>query len=91
MNEETDNKEKEVAKYVATETTEWLKAEAKSSTGIMRWIWGILALLGMGVCVWLNSCNSMPAVTPEQLQAVHEAYHVLSGEPCVFVVEELKK
>ena len=88
MNEETKDKLKDVAADAAKDATEWLKEEAKASTGLMRWVWGILALLGMGVCVWLSSCK---ALTPEQVQALHGVYHAVSGEPCVFVVENLKK
>lgn len=55
MNEETKNKLKSVAHDAAEDAAEWLKAEAKSSTGIMRWLWGILALLAMGVCAWLTT------------------------------------
>ena len=88
MKEETKKKIKDVAADAAKDATEWLKEEAKTSTGLMRWVWGILALLGMGVCVWLSSCKG---VTPEQLQALHGVYHAVSGEPCVFVVENVKK
>ena len=100
MNKETKDKLKDVAADAAKDATEWLKQEAKASTGLMRWVWGILALLGMGVCVWLSSCNG---VTPDpafaagsygvarQVQALHGVYHAVSGEPCVFVVENLKK
>lgn len=55
MNEETKNKLKDVAHDAAEDAAEWLKAEAKSSTGIMRWLWGILALLAMGVVTWLST------------------------------------
>ena len=55
MNEETKDKIKDVAADAAKDATEWLKDEAKASTGLMRWVYGILALLGMGVCVWLSS------------------------------------
>ena len=88
MNEETKDKLKEAGADIAQNATEWLKEEAKASTGLMRWVWGILALLGMGVCVWLSSCSE---ITPEQVQALHGVYHAVSGEPCVFVVEDVKK
>ena len=55
MNEETKDKAKDVAKVLTQDAAEWLKAEAKSSTGVMRWLWGILALLAMGVCAWLTT------------------------------------
>lgn len=55
MNKETKDKVKEVAREAAGEAAEWLKEEAKSSTGLMRWVWGVLALLAMGVCAWLTT------------------------------------
>ena len=82
MKEETKDKIKDVAADAATDATEWLKEEAKRSTGLMRWVYGILALLGMGVCVWLSSCNGVPSVelTPEQVQAAETIYTALGGE-----------
>ena len=77
MDEDTKDKLKDVAADAARDATEWLKEEAKASTGLMRWVWGILALLGMGVCVWLSSCKG---VTPEQVQAVETVYTALGGE-----------
>lgn len=91
MNEETKDKLKDVAADAAKDATEWLKEEAKSSTGVMRWVYGILALLGMGVCVWLSSCNG---VTPEQVQAAETIFTTLGGEVkyrVVPVVEPVKK
>ena len=85
MNEETKDKIKDVAADAAKDATEWLKDEAKASTGLMRWVYGILALLGMGVCVWLSSCNG---VTPEQVQGAHALYHAVSGEPCVLTIDK---
>ena len=55
MNEETKNKIKDVAADAAEDAAEWLKEEAKASTGLMRWVWGVLALLAMGVCAWLTT------------------------------------
>lgn len=82
MNEETKDKLKDVAADAARDATEWLKAEAKASTGLMRWLWGILALLGMGVCVWLSSCKSIPRVelTVEQIQAAETIFTAVGGE-----------
>ncbi len=84
MNKETKDKVKDVAREAAGEAAEWLKEEAKASTGVMRWLWGILALLAMGVCAWLSTgCEH---VTPAQINAAHELYHVLSDEHCIFVI-----
>lgn len=82
MKEETKDKIKDVAADAAKDATDWLKEEAKSSTGLMRWVYGILSLLGMGVCVWLSSCNGVPRVelTVEQIQAVETLYTAAGGE-----------
>jgi drug/metabolite transporter superfamily protein YnfA len=89
MNTETKNKLKDVAADAAEDAAEWLKQEAKASTGVMRWIWGILALLAMGVVTWLST--GCEAVTPGQIYAAHDLYHKLSDEHCIFVVEDKSK
>lgn len=94
MKEETKDKLKDVAKEGAQDMAEWLKEEANSSTGLMRWVWGILFILATGICALLaSSCEHVPPVqmTAEQVQQVHDAYHALTGEQCVFVVETVKK
>lgn len=89
MNEEQKKKAKDVAKELTENAAEWLKEEAKASTGIMRWIYGILFLLAAGaLAVFFSACEN---ITPEQVQAAHALYHAASGEPCVFVVESVKK
>lgn len=45
-----------------------------------------LAAAGYGV-MSLSSCTE---VTPAQIQSVHALYHVVSGERCIFVIEESK-
>jgi hypothetical protein len=55
MKTETKDKLKSVAHDAAEEAAEWLKEEAKSSTGVMRLLWGVLALLAMGVVTWLST------------------------------------
>ena len=58
MDQDTKDKLKDFAHSAAEDAAEWLKEEAKASTGIMRWVWGILALLAMGICAWLcTSCT----------------------------------
>ena len=89
MKEETKDKLKDVAKEGAQDMAEWLKEEANSSTGLMRWVWGILFILATGICALLaSSCEHLPPVhvTPEQVQQVHGAYHVLTGEDCILVL-----
>jgi hypothetical protein len=43
---------------------------------------GIAALAGFTGC---------EHITPEQVHAAHALYHAASGEPCIFVVEDVKK
>lgn len=97
MNEETKDKAKDVAKELTENAAEWLKEEAKSSTGIMRWVYGILFILAAGaLTVFFSSCTSVPSVqlTVEQVQAVETVYTALGGEVkyrVVPVVEDIKK
>lgn len=89
MKEETKDKAKDVAKELTENAAEWLKEEANASTGLMRWVYGILFILAMGaLAVFFSACEN---ITPEQVQAAHALYHAASGEPCVFVVEAVKK
>lgn len=86
MNEEQKNKAKEAHGKLAG----WLVGLgvpanwAKVGAGII--IGGFIGC--MATCQ--QSCESV-TVTPEQVQAAHALYHAATGEPCVFVVEELKK
>jgi hypothetical protein len=83
MNEETKDKAKDVAKELTQGAAEWLKKEAKSSTGVMRWVYGILFILAAGaLTVFFSSCTSVPRVqlTVEQIQAVETLYTAAGGE-----------
>lgn len=89
MNEE----QKQKAKTAHTKLTAWLEGIgvpanwAKVGAGII-----IGASIGaLSTCQ--QSCKSVPRVklTAEQVQAAHALYHAASGEPCVFVVESVKK
>lgn len=44
------------------------------------------ALTAAGV-LGLTSCTE---VTPAQVQEAHALYHIVSGKPCIFIVEEVK-
>ena len=94
MKEETKDKLKDVAKDGAQDMADWLKEEANASTGIMRWVYGIGFIILTGICALLaSSCEHVTPVklTAEQVQAAHALYHAASGEPCIFVVENVKK
>lgn len=99
MNEEKQEKAKDVAKELTENAAEWLKDEANASTGIKRWVYGILFILSMGaLSVFFSSCSNVPTsphvtLTVEQVQAVETIYEVLGGEVKyrVVPVEPLKK
>lgn len=96
MKEETKDKAKDVVKELTEGASEWLKEEAKSSTGILRWVYGILFLLAMGaLAVFFSACSRVPHVelTVEQIQAVETVYTTLGGEVKyrVVPVENVKK
>lgn len=96
MKEETKDKAKDVAKELTQGAAEWLREEAKSSTGVMRWVYGILFILAMGaLAVFFSSCSGVPSVTltVEQIQAVETVYTSLGGEVKyrVVPVEDVKK
>ncbi len=91
MKEETKDKAKDVAQELTEKAAEWLKEGAKSSTGIMRWVYGILFILTMGaLAVFFSACEN---ITPEQMHRAHDAWHVLTGKDCILVlpVEDCKK
>ena len=96
MKEETKDKAKDVVKELTEGAAEWLKEEAKSSTGILRWVYGILFLLSMGaLAVFFSACSRVPHVelTVEQIQAVETVYTAMGGEVKyrVVPVENVKK
>ncbi len=86
MKEETKDKAKDVAKELTENAAEWLKEEAKASTGVLRWVYGILFILAMGaLAVFFSSCEHMPSsphvtLTVEQIQAAETIYTALGGE-----------
>ena len=76
----------------ATAGAQQAAAAAKKATGWKKWALIILAILLAGLAVFTQT--QCTRVTPEQLQqvqAAHEVYHVVTGEPCIFVVEDCKK
>lgn len=83
MKEETKDKAKDVAKELTQGVAEWLKEEAKASTGLMRWVYGILFILAAGaLAVFFSACTNVPSVelTVEQIQAVETLYTAAGGE-----------
>lgn len=89
MNDEQKSKAKEAHSKLAT----WLVGLgvpanwAKVGAGLI--IGGAVGC--MSTCQ--QSCKHVPQVnlTVEQVQAAHALYHAASGEPCIFVVENIKK
>lgn len=87
MNEEQKNKAKAAHGKLQGLMEGWGVPSNWAKVGAALIIGAIIG--GMSTCT--QSCAVLPAPTAAQLQAVHDAYHALSGEPCVFIVEDVKK
>ena len=91
MNEEQKKQIKETVGGIADELSDKALAEARKQTNRL---WKILlyavavALAGIAALAGFTGCEH---ITPEQVQAAHALYHAASGEPCIFVVENIKK
>lgn len=46
------------------------------------------AVIGILVALFMTSCDT---ITPTQIHTVHDLYHKVTDEPCIFVVEDYKK
>ena len=91
MNEEQKNQIKETVGGIADELSDKALAAAKEQTNrfwkLLLYAVGIV-MAGIAALAGFTGCKG---VTPEQVQAIHGVYHAVSGEPCVFVVESVKK
>lgn len=91
MNEEQKSKIKEVVGKAADALSDKALAEARKQTNRL---WKVLlyavgvALAGIAALAGFTGCEH---ITPEQVHAAHALYHAASGEPCIFVVEDIKK
>ena len=91
MNEEQKKKIQELVGKAADELSDKALAEAKEQTNKL---WKVLlycvgvALAGIAALAGFTGCEH---ITPEQVHAAHALYHAASGEPCIFVVENIKK
>lgn len=52
--------------------------------------WLLLALAGAVAVASVPALTSCTEITPAQVQTAHALYHVVSGKPCIFIVEEGK-
>lgn len=52
--------------------------------------WLLLALAGAVAGAGIPALTSCTEVTPAQVQTAHALYHVVSGKPCVLLIEEGK-
>lgn len=91
MNEEQKKKIQELVGKAADELSDKALAEAKEQTNrlwkVLLYAVGI-ALAGIAALAGFTGCEH---ITPEQVHAAHALYHAASGEPCIFVVENIKK
>jgi hypothetical protein len=94
MNEEQKTKIKEVVGNAAEELSDKALAAAKEQTNklwkLLLYAVGVM-LAGIAALAGFTGCNGVPQVTAEQVQVAHDVYHAVTGEPCVFVVESVKK
>ena len=96
MNEEQKKQIKNTVGGIADELSDKALAAAKQQTNrfwkLLLYIVGIM-LAGIAALAGFTGCKSVPRVelTVEQVQAAHALYHAASGEPCIFVVEDVKK
>ena len=91
MNEEQKKKIQALVGKAADELSDKALAEAKEQTNrlwkVLLYAVGI-ALAGIAALAGFTGCEH---ITPEQVHAAHALYHAASGEPCIFVVENIKK
>ena len=91
MDEEQKNQLKESVGKLADQMSDKALASAKQQTNklwkIMLYAVGIV-MAGIAALAGFTGCEH---ITPEQVHAAHALYHAASGEPCIFVVENIKK
>lgn len=91
MNEEQKNQLKDSIGKLADQMSDKALASAKQQTNklwkIMLYAVGIV-MAGIAALAGFTGCEH---ITPEQVHAAHALYHAASGEPCIFVVEDVKK
>lgn len=91
MNEKQKEQIKKTVGSLADELSDKALAEARKQTNRL---WKVLlycvgvALAGIAALAGFTGCEH---ITPEQVHATHALYHAVSGEPCIFVVEDWKK
>ena len=90
MNEE-QKKIQELVGKAADELSDKALASAKQQTNrlwkVLLYAVGIV-MAGIAALAGFTGCEH---ITPEQVHAAHALYHAASGEPCIFVVEDVKK
>ena len=91
MNEEQKEQIKEVIGATADKLSDKALAEARKQTNrlwmVLLYAVGVM-LAGIAALAGFTGCEHN---TPEQVHAAHALYHAASGEPCIFVVEDIKK
>lgn len=83
----TDHQKETVRAQVNTAAQQGAQAaaeQAKKATGWQKWAWALLAGLLAGLALFTQAqCSN---VTDTQLQRAHDAYHVLTGSDCIFIL-----
>lgn len=88
MSEKTEQKMvRDRVNKAATQGAQAAASKAKMASGWQKWAWVALATLLAGVAVFTQvQCTWMTPEQAQQVHAVHELYHYVSGKPCVLVV-----
>lgn len=80
------NEEKERLEVATKRAVTFTKAQSWPKWVKIAVVSAICAAAG-AVSVLYSSCTE---VTPQQVQDVHALYHVVSGQPCIFVLDDVK-
>lgn len=68
--------------------------KAVEFTGKQNWpVWVkhlVAAIIGAAAAVTTMTMTSCTDITPEQVQDAHALYHVVSGKPCIFILDDVK-
>lgn len=85
MTEEQKENARNRVNAAATAAARKTAEKAKTASGWKKWVLiAATALLALLAGLTQVGCKN---ITPAQIQGAHNAYHVVTGKPCVFVIE----
>lgn len=85
MTEEQKENARNRVNAAATAAARKTAEKAKTASGWKKWVLiAATALLALLAGLTQVGCKN---ITPAQIQGAHNAYHAVSGKPCIFVIE----